>query len=89
MKPKSVVLARLRSDLLNAMWLRYPRALSLDQLVIEARTAYVYRETASWLASAVREQLAILNSIGLVRPSAKGHMLTEAGRRDRQQVARF
>ena len=88
MKPESVVLARLRSDLLDAMWLRYPQALSLDQLETEVRTAYLTRETA-WLASAIREQLTILNSAGLVRPSSRGHMLTEAGRRDRQQAARF
>ena len=88
MKPESVVLARLRSDLLDAMWLRYPQALSLDQLETEVRTAYLTRETA-WLASAIREQLSILNSAGLVRPSSRGHMLTEAGRRDRQQAQRF
>lgn len=88
MKPESVVLARLRSDLLDAMWLRYPQALSLDQLETEVRTAYLTRETA-WLSSAIREQLSILNSAGLVRPSSRGYMLTEAGRRDRQQAARF
>ena len=88
MKPESVVLAQLRSDLLDAMWLRYPQALSLDQLETEVRTAYLTRETA-WLASAIREQLAILNQARLIRPSSKGYLLTEAGRRDRQQAARF
>ena len=88
MKPESVVLARLRSDLLDAMWLRYPQALSLDQLETEVRAAYLTRETA-WLASAIREQLAILNDAGLVWPLTKGHMLTGAGLRDRQQAARF
>ena len=88
MKPEPVVLTRLRSDLLDRLWFKYPQALSLDQLEAEVRVAYLTRETA-WLASAIREQLAILNNAGLVRPSTKGHMLTEAGRRDRQQAARF
>ena len=88
MKPEPAVLARLRSDLLDAMWLVYPQALSLDQLESKVRIAYLTRETA-WLTGAIREQLAVLNQSGLIRPSAKGHMLTEKGRRDRQQAARF
>ena len=88
MKPEPVVLAQLRSDLLDRLWFKYPQALSLDQLEAEVRVAYLTRETA-WLASAIREQLSILNNAGLVRPSTKGHMLTEAGRRDRQQAQRF
>ena len=88
MKPEPVVLARLRSDLLDRLWFKYPQALSLDQLETEVRVSYLTRETA-WLASAIREQLSILNNAGLVRPSTKGHMLTEAGRRDRQHAQRF
>ena len=88
MKPEPVVLAQLRSDLLDRLWFKYPQALSLDQLEAEVRVAYLTRETA-WLASAIREQLSILNNAGLARPSAGGYMLTEAGRRDRQQAQRF
>jgi len=88
MKREDVVLARLRSDLLDTLWLKYPQALSLDQLEADVRIAYLTRETA-WLTGAIREQLAVLNQSGLIRPSAKGHMLTEKGRRDRQQAARF
>ena len=88
MKPEPVVLARLRSDLLDAMWLVYPQALSLDQLESKVRIAYLTRPT-SWLATSIREQLAILNQARLIRPSSKGYLLTEAGRRDRQQAARF
>ena len=88
MKPETVVYAQLRSDLLDRLWFKYPQALSLDQLEAEVRVAYLTRETA-WLASAIREQLGVLNNAGLVRSSTKGHMLTEAGRRDRQQAARF
>ena len=88
MKREDVVLARLRSDLLDTMWLVYPQALSLDQLEADVRVAYLTRETA-WLTGAIREQLAVLNQSGLIRPSSKGYLLTEAGRRDRQQAARF
>jgi hypothetical protein len=88
MKPEPVVLARLRSDLLDAMWLVYPQALSLDQLESEVRGAYLTRPP-SWMANAIREQLTILNQARLIRPSTKGYLLTEAGRRDRQQAARF
>ena len=88
MKTEDVALARLRSDLLDTLWLKYPQALSLDQLEADVRVAYLTRE-AAWLTGAIREQLAVLNQAGLVRPSTKGHMLTEAGRRDRQQAARF
>jgi hypothetical protein len=88
MKPEPVVVARLRSDLLDAMWLVYPQALSLDQLESKVRIAYLTRPT-SWLATSIREQLAIMNQARLIRPSSKGYLLTEAGRRDRQQAARF
>ena len=56
MKPEPVVLARLRSDLLDSLWLKYPQALSLDQLEADVRIAYLTRETA-WLGGAIREQL--------------------------------
>jgi hypothetical protein len=83
-----VVLAQLRSDLLDALWPAYPQALSLDQLEFAVRQAYLTRET-SWLTGAIRAQLSTLNQSGLIRPSTKGYMLTERGRMDRQQAARF
>ena len=88
MKPESVVLAQLRSDLLDAMWLRYPLALSLDQLEAAVHTAYLTREKA-WLTGTVRAELSTLNQAELIRPCSKGYLLTEKGRRDRQQAARF
>jgi hypothetical protein len=88
MKPEPVVLAQLRSDLLDAMWLVYPQALSLDQLETAVRMAYLTRETA-WLTGAIKAQLSMLNQSALIRPSTKGYLLTERGRRDRQQAARF
>jgi hypothetical protein len=88
MKREDVVLARLRSDLLDAMWLQYPLPLSLDQLETAVHLAYLTRET-SWLTGAIRAQLSTLNQAELIRPCAKGYLLTEKGRRDRQQAARF
>jgi len=88
MKPEAVVLAQLRSDLLDRLWLVYPQALSLDQLETAVRVAYLTRETA-WLTSAIKAQLSMLNQSALIRPSAKGYLLTALGRRDRQQAARF
>jgi hypothetical protein len=88
MKPESIVLAQLRSDLLDAMWLRYPLALSLDQLETAVREAYLTRE-AAWLTGTIRAELSTLNQAQLVRPCTKGYRLTEKGRRDRQQAARF
>jgi hypothetical protein len=88
MKPEPVVLAQLRSDLLDAMWLVYPQALSLDQLETAVRMAYLTRETA-WLTGAIKAQLSMLNQSALIRPSTKGYLLTERGRRDRQQAAQF
>jgi hypothetical protein len=88
MKPEPVVLAQLRSDLLDAMWLAYPQALSLDQLETAVRVAYLTRETA-WLQSAIKAQLSMLNQSALIRPSTEGYLLTALGRRDRQQAARF
>ena len=88
MKPESVVLARLRSDLLDAMWLQYPLALSLEQLEAAVHHAYLTREK-SWLDSTIRAELSTLNQAELVRPCSKGYLLTEKGRRDRQQAARY
>jgi len=88
MKPEPVVLAQLRSDLLDAMCRVYPQALSLDQLETAVRVAYLTRDTA-WLTGAIKAQLSMLNQSALIRPSTKGYLLTERGRRDRQQAARF
>ena len=88
MKPESIVLAQLRSDLLDAMWLQYPLALSLDQLETAVHAAYLTREK-TWLTGTIRAELSTLNQAELVRPSSKGYLLTEKGRRDRQQAARF
>jgi hypothetical protein len=89
MKIEDVAIARLRSELLDTLWLKYPQPLSLDQLEADVRVAYLTRllmrqATPYWMGnsssrpSAIREQLAVLNNAGLVRSSTKGYMLTKA-----------
>jgi hypothetical protein len=90
MKIEDIAIARLRSDLLYTLYLKYPQALSLNQLEADVRVGCLtWGENSSPRPSAIREQMAVLNNAGLVRPSTKGYMLTEKGRRDRQQAARF
>jgi hypothetical protein len=82
------VMTRLRHELLTAMYQVYPRPLSLDVLVVEVQLPFLTRDKA-WLIAMVRAQLDVLNHAGLVRPASGGYLLTEKGRRDRQQAARF
>jgi predicted transcriptional regulator len=65
-----------------------PLALSLEQLEAAVHHAYLTREK-SWLDSTIRAELSTLNQAELIRPCTKGYLLTEKGRRDRQQAARF
>ena len=85
---ESAVSASLRSDLLDAMYNKFPLALSIDQLEDAVKIAYLTRDSY-WLISSIRVELSTLNQRGLIRPSAKGYLLTDKGRRDRQQVAQF
>lgn len=88
MNREPAVLARLRSDLLNAMFSKFPLALSAERLQDSVSLAYLTRDL-DWLTAAVKGELTNLNQAGLIRSSAKGYLLTDKGRRDRQQVARF
>lgn len=84
----SNALARLRSDLLDAMWLAFPGALSIGQLRNHALATRSIEDEAAFDAT-LKAQLKILAQSKLVRLSFAGYMLTDAGRRDRQQAARF
>lgn len=84
----SHALARLRSDLLDAMWLELPGALSIGQLKSHALATRVIEDEAAFDAT-LKTQLKILVQSKLVRFSLAGYMLTETGCRDRQQAARF
>jgi hypothetical protein len=87
-QPDSVALARLRSDLLDAMWLSFPTALSIGQLRSSALATRSIEDEAAFDAT-LKAQLKTLVQSKLVRLSLAGYMLTDAGRRDRQQAARF
>lgn len=81
-------MAVLRSELLTAMYGSYPLALDRTALMDKCRTKFLSRDK-DWYVDATNEQLKILQQASLVRPSNGGFTLTERGRRDRQQAARF
>lgn len=81
-------MARLRHELLNTMYNKYPQPLDRQLLASECRAPFLSRDK-DWYHHAVIEQLKILDNAGLIRPSHGGYTLSEKGRRDRQQVARF
>lgn len=85
---ESQVMARLRNELLSAMYQAVPMPLSFDQLQVAVELPFLTRDKA-WLIAMIRAQLDVLNQAGLVRPTSGGYMLTDKGKRDRQQVARF
>jgi hypothetical protein len=87
-QPDSNALARLRSDLLDAMWSSFPTALSIGQLRSHALATRSIEDEITFDAT-LKAQLKILVASKLVRLSLAGYMLTDAGRRDRQQAARF
>ena len=87
-QPDTNALARLRSDLLDAMWLAFPGALSIGQLKSHASQTRAVDDEPTFDAT-LKAQLKILVQSKLVRLSLAGYMLTDAGRRDRQQAARF
>lgn len=81
-------LAQLRSEMLNAMYRQFPQALDCNLLVMECRGPFRQRPE-TWLHDAISEQLKVLSYAGLIRSSRNGYTLTERGRQDRQQAARF
>lgn len=84
----SEVMARLRHELLNAMYNSFPAPRTIQQVESDCRVPFLTRDK-SWYKDSVKEQLKILSHAGLVRPMHGGYTLTEKGRRDRQQAARF
>ena len=86
--PDSNALARLRSDLLDAMWLAFPTALSIGQLRSTALATRSIEDEVAFDAT-LKAQLKALAQSKLVRITQAKYLLTDAGRRDRQQAARF
>jgi len=88
MPSDSHAMAQLRSELLNAMYRQFPQPLDRNLLAMECRVPFLSRDQA-WLHDAIADQVKVLTHAGLIRPSQGGFTLTEKGRQDRQQVARF
>jgi hypothetical protein len=81
-------MAALRNEILGALYWSFPRALSRVELGDCCRIRFLTRDKV-WFDDAVGEQLKVLLYAALIRPASKGYTLTEKGRQDRQQVARF
>ncbi|MFZ9570559.1 MAG: hypothetical protein ACO28M_12030 [Vulcanococcus sp.] len=76
------LMARVRNELLNALFSKYPIARTRALLTQQLEEIFTER-TAEWLTDAVNEQLGVLRNAGLIRPLAGGFTLTERGRADR------
>jgi len=86
--PESQVMARVRHEVLTVLYHQYPQALTMPDLVQAVRMPFLTRDK-QWLQDTVKEQLQVLQHAALIRPASGGYTLTERGRRDRQQAARF
>jgi|GEM_PF-2252966 len=75
-------LALVRHELLNQLFVLYPRSCPRPKLLQGLSPTLVRRDQA-WLSDAVNEQIKVLQHAGLVRPLAGGYTLTERGRMDR------
>lgn len=81
-------MAALRNEVLNALAKEFPKPLDRRTLAEECRTRFLTRD-AQWYTDALVEQIKVLDYAGLIRPMHGGFTLTERGRQDRQQAARF
>jgi hypothetical protein len=86
--PESQVMARVRHEVLTVLYHQFPKALGQTGLVEAIKMPFLTRDK-QWLQDSVKEQLQVLHHAGLIRPANGGYTLTERGRRDRQQAARF
>lgn len=81
-------MAALRNELLNTLYNRFPAPVDRNQLLSDCRIPFLCRDK-QWYADALAEQLKVLGNAGLIRPMHGGYVLTDRGRQDRQQAARF
>lgn len=86
--PESQVMARLRHEMLTAMYHQFPQVMAHMRVVDAVKEPFLTRDR-QWLQDAVKEQLQVLHHANLIRPANGGYVLTERGRMDRQQAARF
>lgn len=70
------------------MYNAFPAPQDMAQLESDCRVPFLTRDRA-WYKDAIKDQIKILLNADLVRTMHGGYTLTERGRRDRQQAARF
>jgi len=81
-------LALLRSHILDEAQAVFPMAVTRPALHKSLGPAFPHR-TGTWLTDAINEQVRVLQQASLLRTAAGGWTLTERGRADRREVARF
>jgi hypothetical protein len=84
----SQAMATLRNEMLNKLAACYPSPLAVKDLETKCRTPFLTKDKV-WYSDAVTEQLKILKNASLIRPFHSGYVLTERGRQDRNEAARF
>jgi predicted transcriptional regulator len=85
----SRAMAQIRHLLMTALDNSFPAPRTIPELEHECKVPYMAERKAAWHKDAIKEQLRILLYAGLIRTARNGYTLTEKGRRDRQEVARF
>lgn len=70
------------------MYNAFPAPQDMAQLESDCQVPFLTRDRA-WYKDAIKDQIKILLNADLVRTMHGGYTLTERGRRDRQQAARF
>lgn len=81
-------LALMRHRVLDQMYSTFPSPYSRPQLLKALRPSFP-EQGKDWLNDTLSEQLQVLQQAGLIRPTMGGYTLTDRGRMDRQQAARF
>jgi len=84
----SQAMVTLREQILNKLAGVYPVPLTVKDLETKCRMPFLTKDK-QWYSDSMTEQLSILLIAGLIRPFKKGYALTERGRSDRSQAARF
>jgi hypothetical protein len=84
----SQAMATLRDQILNKLAGVYPVPLTVKDLQSKCRMPFLTRDK-QWYTDSMTEQLSILLIAGLIRPFKGGYALTERGKTDRNQAARF
>ena len=85
---ESQVMAAMRNELLTVLYEQLPVNMTKEQLMIACQTPFLCRDK-EWYKQSIDKQMKVLDHAGLVRPMCGGYTLTEKGKQDRQQAARF